>query len=754
MEPRNTQNTRKAERRRNWSLLLGAIIVAVVALAALFGPTFAPKDPLQNYFITEVNGDWVRAPFPPFVTPDFPLGSDRFGRDLLSRVLWAVRPTLLLVALVAATRLLLGIVIGIVSGWSNGRLGRWLDTLISAALSVPVLVVALGVIALLGRTLDFWAFVIGLALTGWAETARVLREETRTVKSQQYIEAGRALGMSGFRLVWRHVLRQITPMAWMFLAIEIGAALLTLAGLGFLGYYVGGNLWIMIGDFTASRVSGMPELGEMLATSSGVLDSQPWAMLAIGAIVFLIILGFNLLGEGLRNQLEYEAQRRRSRSAMVTSLVGEQIETKVLMPLADRLRRPEFRLRAGLVAAVILVASIGLIAWQTEASRPPLRVEAVPGDHLWGSERRDPQGTLTTDVTGVSHPQIAWVFTATGGLSGGPAVAKDGTLYVASISNTLYALNPSGQTVWTATLPVPAVGGPALGANGDVYVADRLGGLTAVSASGALLWQYQPDHDPTAIGGPIVMSDGTIVYPIEGYLIAVRPTGELRWRGPTPYSFLNPAVRLGTAGDVAFFADVAIDTSTGRPLVKETVNPLDQFIAAADGRMYMIGDKELLEWRETEQGTAIVQLARMDYTRRYPGAPADGGVLTQQQLMWLFFGNEFQDSRIIWMEPSGKVTGAALVGHRPARIIAVDRDATIYECGMHFGAGVECAALPVNAGEPMWTLSLAGASRFGGLVQGGALVEGRLYVTLAEGRLYAIENRAPGSDDDVGRLAQ
>jgi peptide/nickel transport system permease protein len=132
----------------NWSLLIGGILVLLVFVAAVLGPALSPKDPLMNSYVVKHKGVYIRPPFPPGA-PGFPLGSDQSGRDVLSRLIWGIRPTITLVLVVAALRLSVGIIAGIFSGWSNGRIATILDTLISNALSVPVLFVSLCVIAAL-----------------------------------------------------------------------------------------------------------------------------------------------------------------------------------------------------------------------------------------------------------------------------------------------------------------------------------------------------------------------------------------------------------------------------------------------------------------------------------------------------------------------------------------------------------------------------------------------------------------------------
>ena len=222
-------------RKVNWSLLIGSVIVLFVVVIAIIGPRVAPQDPNEEHAILQVGEKWVIPPFNAFQVKGYILGSDEFGRDLLSRILFAVRPTLIMVIIVAMVRLFLGTVIGLGAGWSTGRIGRILDGLISAALSVPIFMVALAAIAMLGSEIGLLAFIVGLSINGWGETARFVREQTRLTKGQLYIESAHGLGASSIQVLTRHVLRQIMPMVWMLFAFEISGTLNGDCRIGFLG---------------------------------------------------------------------------------------------------------------------------------------------------------------------------------------------------------------------------------------------------------------------------------------------------------------------------------------------------------------------------------------------------------------------------------------------------------------------------------------------------------------------------------------
>ncbi len=188
-------------KKKNWPLVIGAILVGFMTFLAVFGPSFAQQDPMKENYTLKVEGKIRVPPYPALEVSGYPLGTDRYGRDLLSRILWAVRPTMIMVVTVAGVRLVLGLVLGMVIGWSEGRKGRFLESLLSTALSIPVLIAALIGIFMVGADRGLWAFIFGLGLTGWAETARMVSEQTRAIKTQTFVEAARALGASDRRIL-------------------------------------------------------------------------------------------------------------------------------------------------------------------------------------------------------------------------------------------------------------------------------------------------------------------------------------------------------------------------------------------------------------------------------------------------------------------------------------------------------------------------------------------------------------------------
>ena len=727
-----------ARRPRNYALWVGLVIVLAVSVVALIGPDLAPRDPLQETYIKEnFAGVWVRPPFRPFTVPGFPLGSDTFGRDLLSQALWAVRPTLTLVLTAAALRLTLGLVVGLVAGWSQGRVGRLFGSAISAALSVPVLFVALFVITLFGVRYGVWAFIAGLVLTGWADTARVLAEHTRGLKQRPYVEAARALGSTDAELLYRHVLPQVMPLVWTMLAFEVSSALLATAALGFLGYFIH-SIWMPLGDWTGIRATGKPELGQMLATGFEMRDS-PWAMVLAGSVVFLTVLGFNLLGEGLRQRLNLEGRRQAANAeATVTGRVNDFIEGTLFDPLSPW--RRGLTLGSALGALLLVIGVGGFTLWQSQNVTRVVADLPVPGGHLWGSQRHDPYGTLRAPVPPLSNPREAWLFRSPFGWSGGPVVAADGTLFVASLDRLLYAFSQDGSELWQATLPSNPLGSPALNSFGDLILAGQDGGLMALDRHGALLWTV-PGDQYGAIAGPTIGPDGTIYYPTDGHITAVTPEGAVKWRRNLPfYAYSFPVLSLSPNGTTLFFEDVALDTATGALLTDRTVDPFDRYFVGVDGEIYLGGANALLQWQESEQGIEIAPLAAFDarlLALGFRGLQAAG--VTPEQRVWMLFNSPFEFPKLVWYGLDGSLLDYVDLPYQQAWLAGLDQDSNVIACGIVPMEGLECRALLPQSREVLWKVKLPDAAS----VNGAALVPGRLYLTTFDGVLLALETQGP-----------
>ncbi len=733
----------------NWSLIVGVLVLVLVVGLALLGPILAPRDPLEQNAIVQVGEGWKKPPFQAFQVPGFPLGTDRFGRDLLSRLLWAIRPTMTMIAAVAIVRLVLGTLIGLGSGWSSGWLGRGLNTIIAGALSVPVLMVALAAIAALGTDLGLSAFVIGLSLTGWADTAQLVREQTRLIKGKLYVEAAHALGASGGKVLFRHVLRQVMPMLWMLFAFEISGTMMVTAGLAFLGYYIGGDIWVDVDDWVARRISGDPELGQMLAAASQDVLGHPWTLVAVGSMIFIIVLGFNLLGQGLRARLSLMQIGRDTLTAKISRRANLLFAEHIVLPI-DRWS-PTQKLAAALISLLVLLIGGGLVWHQTQSDDSITDFDGtaleVPGGHLWAASHRDPYGTRWVPGAGPNAPDVQWTFHDPSGFPGGPAVAADGTVYIASSGGRLYALRPDGD-YWLAELPAGATGTPGLSAQGEVYVADENGGLSAFDASGELLWHFEPRESKVSMTGPIVAPNGTVYYPVGNNMQAVSSDGELLWETRAPAAFRKSIPQLSPQGELLFWEEVVFDAHDGSlkeyPELEERLSGAElHYFVGADGRTYLYAGSNYMRVQLSDTGAQIFE--NVTSRENVGGIPEAMGV-TPGGGVWIFFTKSYVGARdsntaLHWKDLTGKVLGETAYPYfPPAEMIAIDQNNVAHVCGQYRDGHTGCVGFEIGAKEPLWSLDLEPA----GALSGGALVPnpdgqpGRLYVTLEEGYLYAL----------------
>ena len=722
---------------KNWQVWLGAILVFVIIVTSFLGPTLAPRDPLQENFVVFLNDEtFVKPPFAAFIVPGFPLGSDDFGRDILSRLLWGIKPTLILALVAASLRLIIGAIIGIFSGWTNKKKTTILNMLISLTGTFPVLFIALCVIAATGQKMGIWAFILGLTITGWGDVARLVREQTRVIKSQLYIEASQALGASSAQMLGAHVLPQIMPSVWMMLAFEVSGSLLITAELGVLGYFINA-VWIPIGDWVGLRTSGLPELSQML----GDLQKQPWGALGAGLLVFITILGFNLLGEGLRLWTSPEIQRRQK------SILGLQISEWV----DDRIFSPQASLRRmapiffGIAFLVAIVIGGGVYLWQTQSQEMAQNIPPLPGGHQWVTTFRDSQGTLWSPFESPKDPVITWINHLGDSLSGGPVIDSTGIIYITSMDSRLHAVSPTGDSLWSVNLPNPPVGYPALTGSGLVYIADIKGGITLVRPDLSVIEVVKGISTKSpAITGPLVASDNSVYYATTDYFYALTPDAKLKWKEPLPtYSMTSPIIRLTRDDQYLLFEDFIIRAENGELAVKNTPDPLDRLILGANGRIYRLTQTYIEEVKPEVTENNIPRQIKWDSRAlgtsfRYPrnsGVTPDGKI-------WLHFGGINEFNRIVWLDANGVNLNIFDYPYRGGLSIlaAIDKNNTVILCGSNINLpvdqpGNDCRANTIGSSSSIWTLPVDGNP------VGGALIKDRLYIATGSGNLYAIESK-------------
>lgn len=714
----------------NWSLVVGTVLVFLVILTVIFGPVAAPQDPMQTSYVATYQGRYIRPPFPPGVE-GYPLGSDEIGRDILSRILWGIRPTMLLVLVVAAGRLSLGILAGILAGWSGGRLARVLDAVISNALAVPVLFAALCVIAALANRWGVWAFILGLLLTGWAESARLVQGQARLVKAMPFVEAARAMGANSAQSILSHVIPHIMPLMWIQMAFEVSSSLLTTAALGFLGYFVNA-VWVPTdSDFVALRASGSPELGQML----GISMRQPLTAVFAGSAVFLIVLAFNLLGEGLRVNLDPERRRRRVEPSQGFGRAGEWIGDRVYVAAGQWRRTAAV---GGVFALLFFILFGGSWAlWRAQHNRIAESAIVIPGGNLWPAEQHDAQGTNWTSARGPTEAALAWTYAAPGELVGGPAVDSNGDLYLTVKGSRLLILDPGGEKTRIIDLPAEPVGWPALSGEGNIIVADERGSLSAFNSEGDWLWEYTGDPPDALIASPVVGPSGIVYFLTQNFIVAVTPEGERLWQILLPtYSYTSPLPRLSPDGRYLFFEDYVINAETGATVFEESIGPSDKYLVGADGKVYFRTIDSFMEWQETQTGAVMRVSARLDTNAIGAGQrfPFDAGVSPSSN-PWLLYSSGFEFIRMVWTDPQGNAPQVIDFPYRRGRLVGMDAVGTAYICGiLEQAREVECRAVQLSTGAILWKTMV----KSGKQPVGGAITEGRLYVALQDGQVVAI----------------
>jgi len=287
-------------------LTLGIILLLVLIFVVWFAPSLANYDP---YLITQsqrpyYDADLKKLISPPFTAgPDYPLGTDQWGNDLLSLVLYGSRVTLIAGLYITLARILLGAVLGALAGWYEDTfIDRAINSLGAILGSIPILLSSIVLIYTLDIHDGLWVFVVALSVLGWFETAQLVRGEVMRIKRTNYVEAAEAIGLTNLQVIIRHVLPNVLSYLIVITALEMGAVLLLLAELAFLGVFIGGGTRYNDDPFTPRIVllREVPEWGAMVAQGVRYIRSYPNMVLVPGFAFFISITAVNLLGEGLR----------------------------------------------------------------------------------------------------------------------------------------------------------------------------------------------------------------------------------------------------------------------------------------------------------------------------------------------------------------------------------------------------------------------------------------------------------------------
>lgn len=263
--------------RRHKLAIIGLIMVLTMVSTALFAPWIAPYDPVRQ--------DFTALLLEPSSQHYF--GTDDLGRDMFSRIVFGARYTLLLGIGVVGVVAVIGVSLGFISGYFGGRVDTIIMRFVDILLAIPALVLALAIAGVLGGGLV--NIIIAIGVVGWTQFARLVRGEVMAVKQLEYITAARALGSNDFWIIVRHVAPNVMAPIIVYTTLYIPTAILWAASLSFLGLGV---------------QPPTPEWGALIADGRGFISFAWWISTFPGVAIMITVLGFNFMGDGLRDALD------------------------------------------------------------------------------------------------------------------------------------------------------------------------------------------------------------------------------------------------------------------------------------------------------------------------------------------------------------------------------------------------------------------------------------------------------------------
>lgn len=264
---------------RNRAALISVVVLILITLACIVGPMLLPND-----FDTS---DWNAINSPPTWAAWHLFGTDENGRDLLVRCLIGGRISLMVGALATLTSVALGILWGAVAGFIGGRVDNLMMRFVDMMYAIPYLLIAILMVTLLGR--DFYLVVLTITVFSWMDMARVVRGQTLAIRSKEYVEAARAIGVSTPGIIWRHVIPNLLGIVAIYTTVTVPGVILTESVLSFLGLGV---------------QETMTSWGVLIQDGVGSMDAAPWILLFPAALLSVTLYCINFVGDGMRDALD------------------------------------------------------------------------------------------------------------------------------------------------------------------------------------------------------------------------------------------------------------------------------------------------------------------------------------------------------------------------------------------------------------------------------------------------------------------
>jgi peptide/nickel transport system permease protein len=270
--------------RRSKTGLFGAVVLAVFVAFILLAPLLGLPDPTRSDLMARLHApSWTN----PFAAHAHPLGTDQLGRDILSRILFGGRATVLVASCAVLLGGVVGVFLGIWAGFSGGIVDRLLMRLVDIQLAIPLMLLALLVVAAMGPSLE--NLIIVLAVTSWIRYARIIRGEVLALKQREFVLSAHAIGASTGRIMFRHILPNVLTPTLVVATLELARVILLDAGLSFLGL---------------GMPPPTPSWGRMLADGRVYISSAWWVVTFPGLAIMLTVLSVNLLGDWLRDYFD------------------------------------------------------------------------------------------------------------------------------------------------------------------------------------------------------------------------------------------------------------------------------------------------------------------------------------------------------------------------------------------------------------------------------------------------------------------
>jgi peptide/nickel transport system permease protein len=285
--------------RRSLLSMIGLTIIIILLLVALFAPLLASQHPSYVEVPTEQGTTTTEERWqihfnqkllPPSAQHLF--GTDDYGRDIFSMVVYGAQTSLRICLMVVAISTLIGVILGGLAGYFGGVIDEVLMRITDVFLSIPYLILALAIAAALGRSIDH--IMEAMIITWWPTYARLLRGQVLAIREQQYVEAARSVGASNSRILFRHILPNSFAPLLVQITLDLGAVLLVAAGLSFIGL---------------GASPGTAEWGLMISEGRTVMFHAWWYVTFPGLAILMVVLGFNLLGDGLRDVTDPKLRR-------------------------------------------------------------------------------------------------------------------------------------------------------------------------------------------------------------------------------------------------------------------------------------------------------------------------------------------------------------------------------------------------------------------------------------------------------------